>query len=103
MGAMMKAVVIIMTFFFLSACFQERGLFLVANGVVPVYETPEKAMSELPREKINTLSSQQRVRVLKCIDVKHYQIYKIRFLDGNLGYVNEGDYVLLRKGKPSYC
>lgn len=103
MGAMMKTAVIIMIFFFLSACFQERGLFLVANGVVPVYETPVKAMSDLPREKMNTLSSQQRVRVFKCIDVKHYQIYKIKCLDGNIGYVNEGDYVLLRNGKPSYC
>lgn len=86
-------------FFFASGCFQERGLSLIAKEVVPVYETLETAMSLPPKKKIAELQAQQEVKVLKCIDVKHYLVYKVRLSDGEIGFINEGEYILFRDGK----
>lgn len=57
----------------------------------------------LPKEKAwKYLAPQQKVQVLSCVDVKHYPIYEIS-LDEEVGFVNEGNYVLLRNGKPAIC
>jgi hypothetical protein len=32
--------------------------------------------------------------VLNCIDVKEYEVYKVRLADGKVGYVNNGTYEL---------
>ncbi|MFC3285981.1 hypothetical protein [Litchfieldella rifensis] len=106
MGTLMKMIrvgLIVMAIFSLGACFHERELFLVANGIVPIYETSEDAMSSPPKGIIAELQAQQRVKVVKCIDVKHYLIYKVRLSDGRIGYVIEGEYVLLRNGEQSHC
>lgn len=81
----------------LSGCFNERGLFLVAEEFVPVYETVEASLVKYPMKSVAGLEPKQKARVLKRVDVKHYQVYKIEFSDGKIGYINEGKYKLLRE------
>lgn len=81
----------------LSGCFNERGLFLVAEEFVPVYETVEGSLVNYPMKSVAGLEPRQKARVLKRVDVKHYQIYKVELSGGKIGYVNEGKYKLLRK------
>jgi len=83
--------------------FSEPNLLLVAQGPVLVYESVDDATATLPQKVIAELQLHQSVDVIQCIDVKHYQIYKVRLPDGRFGFVNEGRYVLLRNGKPSAC
>lgn len=85
--------------FFLS----EKGLSLVAIGVVPVYGTQSEAMAVPAPPAIAELSAQQGVPVERCIDVKHYLIYRVQLPDGRKGYVNSGDYALIRDGKAAAC
>lgn len=80
-----------------------KPLMLVAVSAVSVFETKSDAMASPEPKPIVVLSVQQSVEVVKCVDVKHYLIYKVRLPDGRTGYVNVGDYVLQRDGKPSHC
>lgn len=102
MGALMKMwgkLLMCIAALSLSGCFDEKGLFLVAEGFVPVYATVEDSLAILPVNSIMKLEPEQKVRVLKRIDVKHYQIYKISLSDGSVGYINEGKYELIRNKK----
>lgn len=74
--------------------------YLIANSVVPVYQTEKDAMTTPAPVPILTLRPGQRVEVTKFIDVKHYQIYEIRDPKGQRGYVLEGEYRLERNSKP---
>lgn len=103
MNASRRLPIILLTFFLLSACTQERDLLLIANSTVPVYDAPENALAPPPRTMIAELQAQQQVAVIKCSDVKHYQIYKIRLPDGRVGYINEGSYMLVRNGERAHC
>ncbi|WKT61881.1 hypothetical protein Q2E61_06705 [Microbulbifer thermotolerans] len=81
---------------------QKPPLYLMAKEIVPVFSSQEDAMT-LPKERAwKNLEPQQKVQVLSCVDVKHYLIYKVS-LNGGVGFVNEGNYVLLRSGKPAIC
>lgn len=81
---------------------QKPPLYLMAKDIVPVFSSQEDAMT-LPKERAwKNLEPQQKVQVLSCVDVKHYLIYKVS-LNGEVGFVNEGNYVLLRNGKPAIC
>ena len=87
-------------FFFMP---KKQQLYLVANEIVPVFANQQDAMS-LPKELAwKTLKPQQKVKVLSCVDVKHYLIYEISLGDGETGVVNEGSYFLLRNDKPAIC
>ncbi len=79
-------------------------LSLVATGSVPVFATADDSMVSPAAKPVAVLQPQQSVPVLRCVDVKHYQVYEVRLPDGNTGYVNVGEYTLLgREGKPSSC
>lgn len=80
-----------------------KPLILVAQGKVPVFGTVEDSMKSPEPNPVMELISQQSVEVVSCVDVKHYLVYKVRSSDGTIGYVNNGDYILLRDGKKSYC
>lgn len=90
-----KWMVIIMTVFSLAGCFNDKNAVLHANDIVPVYKTSEDAMSPSLEGKISEIHAQQQVEVVRFVDMKHYQIYKVRLSDGIIGYVNVGDYTLL--------
>ncbi|WP_428240552.1 hypothetical protein [Gynuella sp.] len=89
--------------FLLSLYFDRPTIYLVANSVVPVYSSLEQASSSLSHNSITDLEPDQAVEIIQCIDVKHYQLYKIRLPNGQIGFVDEGRYVLIRDGKPSSC
>lgn len=104
MGSVMqttKWMVIIMTIFSLGGCFNDKNTILHANDIVLIYKTPEDAMSSSLEGRISELHAQQQAEVEKFVDVKHYQIYRVRLPCGIVGYVNEGDYVLLRNDNES--
>lgn len=99
----MFRLIFIILAFSLNACFQEKDLFLIANGVVPIYKTLPDAVSSPSKKPIIELQKNQQVQVIQCIDAKHYQIYKIHLPNGKIGYVNEGNYMLTKNKKLSYC
>lgn len=104
MGSLMQTIkwtVLIMAIFSLGGCFSDNNTVLHANGIVPIYKTPEDAMPSSHEGTISELYAQQQVEVEKFVDVKHYQIYRVRLPGGIVGYVNEGDYVLLRNDNES--
>lgn len=72
---------------------------LVTNNNVKVYKSLETALAKPPQKPMATLMTQERVEVIKNIDVKHYLIYKVRLLDGRIGFINEGEYILLKNTK----
>ncbi len=79
-------------------------LSLVAKGSVPVFATVDDSMASPAAKTVAVLQPQQSVPVLQCVDVKHYQVYKVRLPDGSAGYVNVGEYAVLGKdGKRSSC
>lgn len=82
----------------LLSCHAEK-ITLLANGPVPIYRTQEDALSGNQSLAYRLLSKGQQVTVVKSIDVKHYQIYKVKPSNGEIGYVNDGDYSMLRDGK----
>ncbi len=92
---------------FLIYMYSPRGLTLVANDKVLVYATEDEAMAWPHPAAIAELSAGQSVPVTKCVDVKHYLIYKVRLPDGRDAFVLEGDYTLMRGGKeagiPGQC
>lgn len=107
MGSLMRIISVIifsviMCFSYITY-FKESNLFLVSYDIVPVYKTKAEAISSPPKNSFSKLLYNERVQVIKCVDVKHYQIYKVRLLNGEFGYVNEGKYVLLRDEKQSHC
>lgn len=75
--------------------FAEPNLKIVSQGQVHVYGNVDSALSSLPQQIVGELKPDQSVNVLKCIDVKHYQIYKVRLPDGKIGFVNDGKYKLV--------
>jgi hypothetical protein len=76
---------------------------LIAIDPVPVYSYQEEAMKNpAPNPRLYLMPGQQ-VEVAKCIDVKHYQIYKIKSPDGKPGFILDGNYRLEHNGKPSAC
>jgi hypothetical protein len=83
-------------------CSDEK-MTLLAQDPVPVYKSQEDALTGNRNMASGYVSKGEQVLVLKCIDVKHYQIYKVQLSNGVGGYVNEGDYLLLKAGKKSAC
>jgi hypothetical protein len=82
---------------------QRELVFLTAKESVPVFATIEDLKSS-SSPTVSVLELNQRVPVLKCIDTKEYQIYKVRLLDGKLGYVLVGKYELTdRDGSMMSC
>ena len=81
----------------------DRPLILVALGEVNVYKTEGEALGLGEAKPVAKILIKQSVDVIKCVDVKHYLIYKVSFKDGRIGYVNEGEYVLKRDDELSYC
>lgn len=75
--------------------FAEPNLKLIAQGQVHVYGSVDSALSPLPQKVVSELEPDQGVNVVKCVDVKHYQIYKVRLPDGKIGFVNDGKYKLV--------
>lgn len=112
MGTLMKksaikniigAVLILGMVLFLLYMYSLRGLTLTTKGTVPVYATEDDAMRSPPPSLIAQLSAGQTVPVIKCVDVKHYLIYKVRLPDGRDGFVLDGEYTLTRDGKQAFC
>lgn len=83
--------------------FSKTNLSLVAQEPVSIYESVDSALAPPPQKIITKLQPQKSVDVIRCIDVKHYLIYEVRLHDGQVGFVNEGKYILLRNGKASAC
>jgi hypothetical protein len=79
----------------LLGCSEDK-ITLLTKGPVPVYNTQEDALSGNRSLASGMLREGQHVLVLKCIDVKHYEIYKIRTADGSIKYVNDGNYSLIK-------
>ena len=86
----------------LVSCSGEK-MTLLANGPVPIYRTQEDALSGNRSLAYGIISKGQQVQIVKCIDVKHYQIYKVKLPDGAIVYINDGDYSVLKNGKKSPC
>lgn len=80
-----------------------KNLSLTAKSMVPVFETEADAIASPSPKTITELLPQQSVEIVRCVDVKHYLIYKVRLPDGRVGFVNMGDYIIMRDGKPSFC
>ena len=76
---------------------------LVTKDSVPVYHSEADSMASPSPEPLIILPPKQSVVVKECVDVKHYIIYKVELADGRIGYINAGEYDLVRGGKPSYC
>jgi hypothetical protein len=76
---------------------------LVAKGMVPVYATLKDATKSPPPPVIAQLLAGESVPVSKCVDVKHYLVYKVRLPDGRDGFVLDGEYSLVRDGKQAVC
>lgn len=89
--------------FLIYLFYQRPPLYLIANDIVPVFMNQQDAMSLPKQQSWKNLKPKQEVKVLSCIDVKHYLIYEVSLDDGETGFVNEGSYVLLRNGKPAIC
>jgi len=90
----------------LTSCVRmgDRDVFLVTSEPVTVFATQEQSMEPVPGNSLAVLEPKQSVPVLDCVDVKHYQIYKIRMPDGRTGFVNAGHYTLRDKeGRPTSC
>ena len=94
------AIVIVVALIFL---YRVPSLMLVAEGEVSVYVTKNDAMESLSPSPIAVLSERQSIKVTRCVDVKHYFIYKVRLADGRIGFVNAGKYSIQRDGKPAHC
>jgi hypothetical protein len=89
------SVIIVGLFASLLCCSGEKKT-LLANGPVPVYKTQEDALSGNRSLASGMLSKGQKVLILKYIDVKHYQIYTVELSDGVTGFINDGDYSVLK-------
>jgi hypothetical protein len=87
----------------LANVWSRRGLVLVAKDDIPVYATQEDATKSPPPSPLARLASGQSVPVKKCVDVKHYFIYKVRLADGRDGFVLEGEYSLMRGDEEAFC
>jgi len=74
---------------------EEDDLVLVADGSVPVYASRHDATSS-GGDVLVVLSLHQRVKVISSIDVKHYLIYEVDVGEGKIGFVNDGDYRVVR-------
>jgi hypothetical protein len=83
--------------------FSTRGLMLVAKETVPVYATEDQAMTWPHPSAMTELSAGRSVPVTKCVDVKHYLIYKVHLPDGRDGFVLDGKYDLIRNGSQTSC
>jgi hypothetical protein len=94
------AVVITVSLFYM---YSPRGLTLIAKERVMLYATEDGAMTWPHPAAIAELPVGQRVPVIKCVDVKHYLIYKVRLPDGREGFVLEGNYILTRNGEEAFC
>jgi hypothetical protein len=68
-----------------------------------VYATEDDAMKSPRPPVLAQLSAGESVPVTKCVDVKHYLIYKVRLPDGRDGFVLDGEYSLMRDGKQVSC
>lgn len=97
------AVTVLGIILFIAYMRPPRGITLIAEGTVPVYATQEDAIKSPSPPTIAQLSAGERVPVTKCLDVKHYLIYKVRLPDGRDGYVLDGKYLLMKNGKPTCC
>jgi len=82
---------------------EPTDLLLVAHEIVPIYESESDAVHLSASSTHRKLKPSERVQVLKCIDVKHYLIYKVRLSDGATGFINDGNYALERRGSPASC
>lgn len=80
-----------------------KDLSLTASGTVLVFETQSAAMAVPAPSAIAQLADRQSVPVERCVDVKHYQIYEVRLPDGRHGFVNAGDYALMRGDEAAVC
>ena len=76
---------------------------LLANEIVPVYKSIDDALASNQPPKLTELKLNQRVHLIKCIDVKHYYIYKVKLDNGTVGFINEGDITLLSNDNPIHC
>jgi hypothetical protein len=81
-----------------NGCYSQ-DLILKADGPVPIYTTKDAALSG----KASSMRSKgQQVPIRECIDIKHYQIYKVELSAGVIGYVNDGKYTIdMDKAKES--
>jgi hypothetical protein len=82
----------------LTNCSGEK-MTLLAKGPVPLYKTQEDSLSGNQNLADGVLSQGQQVQIVKCIDVKHYQIYKVKLSNGAIRYINDGNY-LISKNEP---
>lgn len=97
----MRWIILLLSFGFIGSLFfiqRKPPLYLMENDIVPVFSSQEDAMNLSKEMAWKSLEPQQKVQVLSCVDVKHYLIYEVS-IDGKEGFVNEGNYVLLRKDK----
>jgi hypothetical protein len=99
-GILMAAVVTAVTVVYLNRC---QSVFLSAKESVPVYATLEELRSP-SSSTVAVIEPKQKIPVMRCIDVKHYQVYEVRLPDGKSGYVNIGKYDLTdRDGNLTSC
>ena len=100
---MLTGMIVLLIVIALVFHFSDPKLTLAVDSVVPVYVGIDAALASSPEGVIAELQPQQQVKVIRCVDVKHYFIYKVQLPDGRIGFVNDGKYTLLRKGKPYFC
>jgi hypothetical protein len=67
---------------------------LVTSNAVPVFTTKQDSIAPSVGNRLAILKPDARVPVLDCLDAGSYSIYKIRLSDGQMGFVNGGDYTL---------
>jgi len=96
-------VLIIFTLLFYNI-FIMNDIYIVATNSVPIYSTLEEARANPAPVAMAYLMPGQRVKVVKCIDVKAYQMYKVSIPDDKLGFILDGQYHLVdRKGNRVAC
>jgi|SRR5580700_6588923 hypothetical protein len=82
----------------------DRDVFVVASDTVPIFATRDQSLQPPSGNSLAVLQPGQSVLVVECIDLKQYQIYKVRLPDGRTGFVNAGHYTLrARSGTPTPC
>ena len=69
-----------------NGCYSQ-DLILKADWPVPICTTTDAALFG---KASSMLSKGQQVPIRECIDIKHYQIYKVELSAGVIGYVNDG-------------
>lgn len=68
---------------------------IVADATLAIYDIT--GAKETPRRIIGEAAAGEELRVLRCIDLKHYLVPEVALRDSKVGYVLEGAFHLRQK------